>query len=221
MDKSEKVITGRNEQFIFTTKKETNINITVFFEPENFFVELLVNGKKEIDKTLISCSNFPLGMYAETADLNQDNISDYIIYIYDGGCGFMATACTMTFILSSENGYRLKTINTIINIGNNFATINNRIYFIHADFINTGGHNLFPEPDAEVIYGYWIHNLYTFNNTKIIQANKDNQNFPKIITDDNSCPLYTKESAKLTAKQKKYLLRYQNDIYWTTWTKCP
>lgn len=185
--------------------KDTLLNIVC--KDNQCFVKAFIQKKMVLQETPFGGFDFYIGMSAYSADFNQDKRVDFVIYSYSGGCGINAGSCAVTFILSSEVGYIVTSVNTLFPNKNNFVFLDKKPYFIQTDLLgmnkcNDGKH-----------HNFWVYNLLALNKKNVQVNNSSHSSFPKIIW-------YTfkpnhKETTIISNKQKRILQKKAlNRIFW-------
>ncbi len=178
--------------FIFTSSKHDGTKLTVYCESNAYFVELSSGARILLKKTRFS-QYLSGGMTAYIADLNQDNIPDYIIFAYGPATGH----CIGAFVLSSGDKYKLTTITALFPREDNFVYINKKPCFIHTSLCgvchckDNNGHN------------FWVYNLLMFDKDEMVINNSIHPEFPKTIW--YSFKPNNKETTIITDKQKEEL----------------
>lgn len=134
---------------------------------------------------------------ASLTDLNGDAIDDYIVVTHSGGNGLAGQITTITFLLSSINGYVARSVFSFDASPSDLVDLNQdgRPEFVHCMFISGD-----KGKDGRS-HNYWTYNLLGVAGTELVSANTVNECFPKWI-------LYTydsnhTDSHQLTAEQRQ------------------
>lgn len=144
---------------------------------------------------------------ATCADLNRDGVADFIVVTHSGGNGLAAQITTITFLLSSPDGYVARPISSFDAAPADLVDLNDdgRPEFVHCMCVwgDKG-------KDGRA-HNYWVYNLIGFSGTTLISANATSREFPKWIA-------YThaenhEDSTQLTAaqRQRQWLSTWQNE----------
>jgi len=142
-----------------------------------------------------------------SANLNDDNIPDFIIYVYSGGCGLASGHCDVTFLLSNDEGYSATTVDTYFPGDSNFVKINGKKSFIHAYFSGTD-----KCLDGKA-HNFWIYNILEFGEQNLSIRNKLDEEFPKVIwysfreNHDETTLLTASQKSELWDKSAKFITR--------------
>lgn len=147
-----------------------------------------------------------------SADLNADEIMDFMVTQWNGGCGRAAGGQEVAFLLSAGDGYRSTLIATAYARPENVVMLGGRPGFIHtADLGFAGCQDGFG-------HDFYIHNVLTFAGGEVRVDNSLHPGFPMIQWDQNAIdhnndprafeweePMGA-ETTLLNEEQKKYLL---------------
>lgn len=132
---------------------------------------------------------------------NEDKKPDYVVSTWGAGCGLAGCFSYVSFLLSTEDSYRVISLYVPCFGRDDFVDVNgdDRLEFIHTSFIH-GGHN------------YWVHNLVHFKGDKMVSANRLDWRFPCWVwfTDKEN----HQNTTKLTKERKKKLwLKEAPDLF--------
>jgi hypothetical protein len=193
-------------EYIFVVNEEKEKCLKVTYD-KAFFVELIVDGKTVLEKTEFSDYQIHGGPEVFSADLNQDHITDFIIYSFTGGNGIVMNYCYVAFILSSEKQYKLTTVSTMYPYKNDFVIINNMPCYVQTSFLWVKKCN-----DGKR-HNFFMYNLLTFEKENIKVNNILFPVFPKIVW--YSYNPNHKETSLLTEEQKKEFRKiFIDKIFW-------
>jgi hypothetical protein len=196
-----------NTQFTFSIPKQKGPLLNVELKEKVWCAEVVLDGKTVMKPNAFSPNSTTFGMAAYTADLNQDQLPDFIVYSFSGGNGLASGNCNVAFLLSSEKTYTLTTVTTLFPDESDFVVINKKPYFIHISLLGVD-----PCNDGKK-HNFWIYNLLTFDKDKVRTANRAHIAFPKTIW-------YTfepnhSETVMITDTQKAELQKKSlTQIYW-------
>ncbi len=172
---------------------------------EGWYAGITAEGRVALAETYYSPGPLIAGGWAYSADLNRNDVQDYVIYTWLGGCGLAAHNTHVTFLLSSGGGYRPVTVTTKMLDFEPFIWVEGRPAFIHTGF---GG--VSADRDGKP-RNFWIFNLLVFEGDRLEIRNDLHPNFPRVVW-YSYAPNY-EETDKITAEQREELLRkVQNEI---------
>lgn len=131
--------------------------------------------------------------------LNEDDISDYVVVTWNGGCGLGFEIFFVTFILSDHGGFTAHTLPCFDPSPEDFLALEkeDRPVFIHSMFIHG------EEGKDGKVHNYWVYNLLRFSGTDIVSANSKLAGFPKWIW--YKFKPNHQDTDQLTAAQRKRL----------------
>lgn len=173
------------------------------------------DGSQTQKKVIVSELHSPQECYI--ADLNRDGKIDYVVEIYSGGNGLAAEICDVVFILSSQNNYRVTTVNTMSPSEEDFLDLfsDGRCQFLHTAFVDG-----YPVRGRDGnIHNYWVYNILEVTGDTLRISNSDRPGFPKWILFTYR-PNHT-QTDQLTDQNKLDLWQPQADcIFWTQENPC-
>jgi hypothetical protein len=147
-------------------------------------------------------------MEVHSCDLNGDGQPDFIVNVWSGGCGLAADGSEVTFLLSSNDGYRATSF-YLYSFGNNDLVrfkSQGPVYFIFNDLIGSDGEKT---RDGRV-HNFWVYNLDRIVGNRFIPADAEQPGFPKWVWFTNK--RNNEETTQLTQEQKNRLLMKRSSI---------
>jgi hypothetical protein len=143
--------------------------------------------------------SWPCGVQVAECELNGDGRVDYVIVTHSGGCGLAGQITTVTFVLSSLQGYAARSVLSFDADVADLVDLNGdgRPEFVHGMFVPGG-----MGADGRS-HNYWVYDLIGFCGIEIVSANSADSRFPKWIMyafQENH-----RATAQLTGEQKKRL----------------
>lgn len=192
-------------EFMLQGRKESRLRLVR--KSKDWYADLIIEGEKVLPSTPFSNFDFNLGMEAYSADINRDDISDFVIYSYSGGCGLACGYCNVAFVLSSEGQYRLGTVKTLFPDERDFIILDEKPYYIHTSFHRVENCN------DDKNHNFWIYNLIALGAADLCVDNSPHPAFPKTVW-------YTfkpnhAETSIITDRQKADLRKDSlADIFW-------
>jgi hypothetical protein len=196
-----------NPRYTFPIQGQKESRLNVVRKPDAWFAEIVVGGKTVMQPSAFSPYGSAGGLTVYTTDLNRDEVADFVIYSFSGGCGLACGHCNVAFILSSGQQYSLTTVTTLFPDQTDFILVDRKPHFIHTSFLgvdkcNDGKH-----------HNFWIYNLLAFGKDGLDVNNTAHAAFPKTIWYTFK-PNHT-ETSIITDEQKATLR--QNSltcVYW-------
>jgi hypothetical protein len=141
-----------------------------------------------------------------SADLNQDGIPDFMVNIWSGGCGLAAEGSTTTFLLSEGVQYICTNFYSYDFEPRDIVQFKPKgpIYYIQTDVLGSKAEETKDGRD----HNFWVHQIYRFSGSQMVEANKDDARFPKWVWYSNKDNHM--ETDLLSTFQKERLLRKSN-----------
>lgn len=196
-----------NPRYTFPIPEQKESRLNVVRKPDAWFAEVVVGGKTVMQPTSFSPYGTVGGLTAYSADLNQDQVADFVIYSFSGGCGLACGYCNVAFILSSGTNYTLTTVTTLFPDESDFIIVDRRPYFIHTSFLGVD------ECKDGKNHNFWTYNLLAFGKDGVKVSNTVHAAFPKTIWYTFK-PNHT-ETSIITDEQKATLRKESlTCIYW-------
>jgi len=147
---------------------------------------------------------------AYSADLNGDDIDDYIVEAGSGGQGIGEGYRYTAFVLSSESGYKVSFLKGFYPGPEDFVDIvpDGHCQVIHTSYI-------FGEPDKDGKRpAYWVYNLLKVDGAELKPANELDGRFPMWV-EATKKPGY-KAAGSLSSEQKEKLWKADGEgFFWT------
>ena len=140
-------------------------------------------------------------MEVYSCDLNGDGQPDFIVNVWSGGCGLAADGSEVTFLLSSNDGYRAESF-YLYAFGNKDLVRfkpQGPVYFIFNDLIGSDGEKTRDGHE----HNFWVYNLKRIVGNRFIPADADQPGFPRWIWFTNKAN--HEETTQLTQEQKNGL----------------
>ncbi len=106
------------------------------------------------------------------ADIDKNGLKDFIIFYTHRGCGLAVVVMrTEIFLKKKGGGYQKISYDTF--------------YSNIEDFVDLDGNGKYELIITDLYYGkkhnYWAYNIYKFKDYKLVNANSEYKNFPKIV----------------------------------------
>ena len=141
-------------------------------------------------------------MEVYSCDLNGDGQPDFIVNVWSGGCGLAADGSEVTFLLSSNDGYRAASFNLYAFGNKDLVQFKPQgpVYFIFNDLIGSDGEKTCDGRD----HNFWVYNLNRIDGNRFIPADAEQPGFPKWVWFANK--ENHEETTQLSQKQKNKLL---------------
>ncbi len=182
--------------------KKTTLELERIMEAESCFLRItVVDGHgRALSNTWTKA--MPSDLFrVNSMDLNQDGRPDFIVDIWNGGCGTAAGISILTFVLSTETGYSATGTYSYYFGSGDIVMFDKAgpYYFIETRFIGNGAERT---KDGRN-HNFWVYQLYRFNEAEVVEANQDAPGFPKWVWftfRENH-----KETDQLTTAQKRRL----------------
>ena len=142
-----------------------------------------------------------------SADMNQDGIPDFMVNIWSGGCGLAAEGSTTTFILSEGGRYTCTNLYSYDFEPRDIVQFKPKgpFYYIQTDVLGNGHEKTRDGRD----HHFWVHQLYRFSGSQMVEANQADSRFPKWVWFSNKDN--HKETDLLSTFQKRRLLTESNN----------
>jgi hypothetical protein len=196
-----------NPRYTFPIPGEKESRLNIVRKPDAWFAEVVVAGKTVMQPSAFSPYGTVGGLTAYTADLNRDEVTDFVVYSFSGGCGLACGHCNVAFILSSGEEYTLTAVTTLFPDESDFIIVDKKPYFIHTSFLGVD------KCKDRKNHNFWIYNLIAFGKDAVKVDNSVHSAFPKTIWYTFK-PNHT-ETSIITDEQKAELKRQSlTCVYW-------
>jgi len=196
------------DQWRFLLPGDNGTQLLVSHEAGLFLAELTKGQTVLLKKTAFSDFDVFVGPTVYTGDLNQDGVTDFVIYSYSGGCGLASGCCSVCFVLSAGKDYRVTSVTTFWPDESNFVILNGKPCFVLTAF------ERLEKCRQGKSHTFWVYNLLGFKGDGMKVDNGIHPDFPKIIWYTDK-PNHA-ETTIITDDQKK-LLRESSlkNLFWT------
>lgn len=120
-----------------------------------------------------------VGDEAVCADLNGDGRTDFVVTFWQHGNGLGAEFYRRIVALSSDDGYRYWSLETMMPSAEDFVTVGSRARaMITTSFVQSGSTD---EPGPDRRHSYYAYDLWTFRGGDVVSANATDGRFPKYV----------------------------------------
>ena len=107
------------------------------------------------------------------ADFNKDGREDFVVSVWQGGCGLASGYYDLAFILSGEHGYKVSVVATLLPGKEDFIDVrrDGLCQFVHTAFVY----------DDQPVnpHNYWVYSLFAIDGNHLRLANEMLPGFPK------------------------------------------